>query len=873
MAKYMNEKKLQQELFKRTEGYAAAVRQIYLDSLSKIIEIVKGTELEDGKPFSFSEYGYSEEVTPILRNMYSRVYQTIRNGVEKEWLLSNENNDDLVKSVFGEQSIVDKHFARFFQRNMDAMDAFFARKTKDGLNLSQKVWKYTGMYKEELEKTLELAIGEGTPANRLASQIQKYLQEPDRFYRRFRVKIGEDENGNPVYGRKWKRRVFDKETDTYKWIDDNPKKYHPGSGVYRSSYRNAQRLARTETNIAYRSADYERWQQLDFVVGIEIKLSNNHPHPDICDDLKGIYPKKFKWTGWHPNCRCYQVPVLAKDEEIEKMLDKILDGESTATVQCEDEVKELPTQFTGWMDENKSRITDATQKGTLPYFIKDNGTVINPPTAKAIAKKRHEARTPEQAEAIKKAWWERKSIYRYGNNILNIMGGISDVSTSALQEALKHSDLGAIMSEAKKLKAIGKEIYSLSSIDNPMQVAKQFSMADAKAVNKAVSDKLKQWESLSLEQQEKKLKFEAYDFLGGNYHNVQQKYPTWQVSQQAYIKQLGIVQDKIQWNSIKSSYADLSKFSTKSKPYKDLVSELKKAINANDKVKAQQLIAELNVKKSKIEQAASKRKAKKAAFDLDVSFSESDLTQKRKDAAKWFRHEKDANEYYFDNAVEMWKMASADEKAAMYQYTAGSSYITEPLRAIKGYYHYYASRLAESQKHIADMTSYIARSVMKDDCWVKRDEISAFMNYRFGLSNLDDYRANPSKLVGKIGTDDSFMSCGNCRSTNFGSKPVCLNIYCPKGTRMTYAEPYSAFGAKHDNGIHTPGKNWDGKSKPTSTVENEIILQRGTKFRITKAEWNETQGKWYIDLEVLEQSPKVIKEMVSTSSGFYCKYE
>lgn len=378
MAKYMNEKKLQQELFKRTEGYAASVRQIYLDSLSKIIEIVKGTELEDGKPFSFSEYGYSEDVTPILRSMYSRVYQSIRGGVEKEWLLSNENNDGLVKSVFGEQSIEDKHFARFFQHNMDAMDAFFARKTKDGLNLSQKVWKYTGMYKEELEKTLELAIGEGIPANRLATKIKEYLNDPDRWYRRFRVKIGEDENGNPVYGRKWKRRVFDKETDTYKWIDDNPKKYHPGSGVYRSSYRNAQRLARTETNIAYRSADYERWQQLDFVVGIEIKLSNNHPVRDICDDLKGIYPKKFKWTGWHPQCRCYQVPVMAKDEEIDKMLDKILDGESTATVNCENEVKELPSQFTGWMDKNKSRINDATQKGTLPYFLRDNDRVINP---------------------------------------------------------------------------------------------------------------------------------------------------------------------------------------------------------------------------------------------------------------------------------------------------------------------------------------------------------------------------------------------------------------------------------------------------------------------------------------------------------------
>ena len=190
----------------------------------------------------------------------------------------------------------------------------------------------------------------------------------------------------------------------------------------------------------------------------------------------------------------------------------------------------------------------------------------------------------------------------------------------------------------------------------------------------------------------------------------------------------------------------------------------------------------------------------------------------------------------------MWKLASSNEKAAMYQYTAGSSYITEPLRAIKGYYHYYGSRLSEAEKHIADMTQYIARSTLKDDVWVKRDEISAFVNYRFGLSDLDAYISDPSKLVGKVGTDDSFMSCGNCRNTNFGSKPVCLNIYCPKGTQMTYAEPFSAFGSSHDNGDYCPGKKWNGTSKPTTTGENEIILQRGTKFRITKAEY--TNGKF-----------------------------
>ena len=865
--KYIDYKKMQAELFNRTEGYAANVRIIYQQAFERIINLVKGTELEDGKPFSFADYGYSEEVTPILRDMYSRVYQVIRGGVEKEWLASNENNDALVKSVFGEQSIKDNHFARFFKRNKEAMDAFFARKSGDGgLNLSQKVWRYTGMFRDELENTLDLAIGEGVPANRLAAQIKKYLQDPDKFYRCFRIKVGEDENGQPIYGRKWKRRVWDKEANSYKWVDDSPKHFHPGRGVYRSSARNAQRLARTETNIAYRTADFERWAQLDFVVGIEIKLSNNHPVSDICDDLKGVYPKTFRWKGWHPNCRCYQVPVLAKQEELDEMLDKILDGDNPATVECEEKVKELPSQFTGWMQDNEQRIKDATEKGTLPYFLRDNEKVIYPPTAKEIAKARHEARTEAEANAIRQRWNVRKATYHYGNNMLRVMGGISDVDTTALAEALKHPDLSAIMLEAHKLKAIGKEIYSLGYIDSPMEVAKKFSLADAKAVNKAVADKLAQWDSLSLEQQLKKLNFEAYDFLGGNYHNVQQKYPTWQVSQQAYVKQLGIVQDKIDWKAIKDSYADLSKFSTKSKPYQSLIAQLENAINGNDKAMAQQTIAELNARKESIEKAAAMRKSKVK----DVKFKDSDFTQERKDAAKWFIHSSDANDYFFDNAVDMWKFASSNEKAAMYQYTAGSSYITEPLRAIKGYYHYYGSRLSEAEKHIADMTQYIARSTLKDDVWVKRDEISAFVNYRFGLSDLDAYISDPSKLVGKVGTDDSFMSCGNCRNTNFGSKPVCLNIYCPKGTQMTYAEPFSAFGSSHDNGDYCPGKKWNGTSKPTTTGENEIILQRGTKFRITKAEY--TNGKWYIDMEVLEQSPKVIKEMVSTSMGFYCKY-
>lgn len=376
MAKNINSTQLQIELFKRTEGYAANVREIYRVYMNRLINLVKGVELEEGKPFSFSGYGYGDEATAIFREMYSSLYQEIRKDVENEWILSNNNNDDLVKSIFGESSIKSNLFARFFKRNKEAMDAFFARKTgKEGLSLSQKVWRYTGQFREELENCLDLAIGEGTGANKLASKIQTYLQDPDRFYRRFRVKAGEDENGNTIYGRQWKRRVYDKESQGYKWIDDNPKKFHPGRGVYRSSYRNAQRLARTETNIAYRTADFERWEQLDFIIGYEIKVSKNHPHYDICDELAGKYPKTFKWTGWHPNCRCFMIPILAGGDDIAEMIERIMAGEDREISQKE-EIKEFPGSFSRWIRENEDRMNEAKTKGTLPYFIKDNQNAI-----------------------------------------------------------------------------------------------------------------------------------------------------------------------------------------------------------------------------------------------------------------------------------------------------------------------------------------------------------------------------------------------------------------------------------------------------------------------------------------------------------------
>ena len=79
------------------------------------------------------------------------------------------------------------------------------------------------------------------------------------------------------------------------------------------------------------------------------------------------------------------------------------------------------------------------------------------------------------------------------------------------------------------------------------------------------------------------------------------------------------------------------------------------------------------------------------------------------------------------------------------------------------------------------------------------------------------------------------------------------NIYCPKGTKGIYAEPYSRFGS-----LRSDGYNWDGKSGAHhfgSTKELEVILQRGTKFRILKVErkYNNGAYRWFVDIEVIDQ--------------------
>ena len=401
-------------LFSRTEHYADNVRRLYAAATNELLKL-SAMKASNGvsAAFSFSDSKrLSEQANAILRALYSGVYNEIKGGVIAEWENANKSCDALITSIFGRKVKEDNHYARYFARNKESVDAFFKRKSEyGGLNLSQRVWKYVGDFKTEMEMALSVAMGEGKSAATVSREVRKYLQRPDMMFRRFRVKTGEqdifDADGNvvgkePVYGRVWKRKVVDAVTGNVSWQTVKLKDYSFGRGVYRSSYKNAMRLARTETNMAYRTADQERWRQLDFVIGYRVVLSDNHPEPDICNDLsarrgekgsRGVYPKDFVFKGWHPQCRCYVMPILADEKEFDKIQEAILNDEPIP--ESKSVIREPNKYFQDWWKSNKSRVAEAQ---SLPYWVKDN-----PKYAKIKREK-----TDVEKQNIQKRWNERK---------------------------------------------------------------------------------------------------------------------------------------------------------------------------------------------------------------------------------------------------------------------------------------------------------------------------------------------------------------------------------------------------------------------------------------------------------------------------------
>lgn len=327
-----------------------------------------------------SNQGIESAVDRELLNLESMLYANISAFQKDGWERAERKNDDFISLFIKGMSISSATKDGMFTHSLSAFEALKNDIDSNGLKLSDRVWNITQQTKSQLEFYLDSGVVAGRNSNGISSDIRQILQNPQKRFRRIRNEKGELVLSQPM------------------------KDYHPGQGVYRSAYKNALRTSATTTNIAYRSADYERWSKQDFILGIEIHRSANNRGPcKICDAMVGKYPKTFKFTGFHPFCICFATPITMEPEDFADFLlnDTVPQGQT---------ITDIPQAAKDFVSENKDGLQSA-------FWYKDNFTndgglqreIVSQPITNEVIKvsKPKRIKTDAEKNDIQKRWEDR----------------------------------------------------------------------------------------------------------------------------------------------------------------------------------------------------------------------------------------------------------------------------------------------------------------------------------------------------------------------------------------------------------------------------------------------------------------------------------
>ena len=333
--------------------YKKKLQKAYLKALNLVTKLAPGLNLNDeGDLYFRNNSRINKQINTILEGLYEDVYGTTVEGINTEWDRAVEKNNEIATNIYGKglADLPAQYKDKYLSNNAAARRNFVYRKD-NGLGLSDKIWNNTKQFKQELELALEHGIGKGKSAARIAKDVKKYLNDPDKLFRRVKSK----KNGELR-------------------LSKAAKAYHPGAGRYRSSYKNALRLTANETNFSYEGSQELKRSQQDFIVGIEIKTSPRHKISDdkggiSCNRLKGKYPKGFKWTfKWHVNCRCYSLNIVKTRAELLQDTNKILDGKAPDTPSSR-EVKGVPVDY---KDESEKWLKKSKRWKSTPRTFENN---------------------------------------------------------------------------------------------------------------------------------------------------------------------------------------------------------------------------------------------------------------------------------------------------------------------------------------------------------------------------------------------------------------------------------------------------------------------------------------------------------------------
>lgn len=807
------------------EAYSRMISGAYDKAIYEAVAVavtIHGVKPPEGEIFTFDKHPAAKKrIEGVMAGLQKRMQGIIEQGVRAEWTLANNKTDALVKRVYGKslETMPEERKRLLLSNNEDAREAFVKRK-EQGLGLSDKVWRYTDQFKTEIELGLDVGIRAGKSADELSRSLRGFLREPNKLFRRVRDEYGQLR------------------------LSARAKAYHPGQGVYRSSYKNALRLAATETNIAYRTADHERQQALDFVVGVEVHLSGNHtlngkPFKCMCDDLVGKYPKDFKFTGWHPNCRCYTTPILKTPEEMAADTQKLLRGEPTDG-RSVNAVGDVPDGFKTWLAENKGRIDGSA---SLPYFIRDNrqwvdntapsGQVNTSEEKRQIilerAKARHGARTDEQINAIRERWEIRRNVMGNSEALEGLVDrykgdapALASLSAKTLDEikagTLKGDDIKARLDlidrkrKAKEAWDAGREVRNMADIfSNPKADVNQYGIEAVREAYAEASAQIKKWDTIpSLSKRAATINkdLESIRYNKGN--------KAWQIVSDAYERHLDNTFDKIDIEEALSdaAYAIGYAKTATDKTIKKLSRELDQII---DKPWAKSVIVEQKI--SELTAAVDRAVYVDRATPNNGSFTPLSDEEAMSIISQFSKvGKKTADNALRSTTQKRWQELTDKQRRVVTKYTETFSYLNERLRGVR----YLGDRpQSEFQEDLPILTDILANTRTTSPMVVRR-----------GVKNYLD--KSLGKHISELKPGDEIVDYGflSTSTTPHGGfeDDYTFVIAVPAGAQGIYAEPFSHYT---DSGKFSyKGEVWNGSSVEELRDEMEWIGQRGSRMRV-----------------------------------------
>lgn len=269
-------------------------------------------------------------------------------------------------------------------------------------------------------------------------------------------------------------------------------------------------------------------------------------------------------------------------------------------------------------------------------------------------------------------------------------------------------------------------------------------------------------------------------------------------------------------------------------------------------------------------------------------FSPDAYTEERRRLAKSFDNAREADRYHRSLLDKGWDNLTDREKYSVWEYTHNSNPMNQPLSGYNdgwsrsrfvgvgnadwGYqdnWRYVNSKEfidkfskngtgnVDYTRTIADLTKAIDKSSFVDDVFLVRgsDKNGLAGLFEGDLFSYDDAYSiltsgDKNKIKnafeGQTFQGHSFLSTGIAKGTGF-SGDVSYTIYAPSGTKAIYAEPQSYYGSTiKGEEIYKAGKRYSSVG-----YEAEVILQRGTQYRVRSIDYD--WGNIRIELDVVGQ--------------------